>query len=101
MKNVVTWDVTSCDFCKTRSYGGKYHFYHQSDKNRRPRNFPRSVIRLLVIANVNNSQILVTLMIDAISSSETSVLSKPHAVTFQKTAFIIVTAVKTLNLTSH
>jgi hypothetical protein len=37
----------------------------------------RSVRRLLVTANVPSSPILVTLMMDALSSSETSVLTKP------------------------
>jgi hypothetical protein len=39
-------------------------------------------------------------MMEAIYSSETSDLPKPHGVTSQKTAFFIVTAVKTSNITS-
>jgi hypothetical protein len=38
-------------------------------------------------------------MVEAIGVSETSVLTEPHDVTSQKTAFFIVTAVKTSNLT--
>jgi hypothetical protein len=38
--------------------------------------FLRSVRRLLVTANVTSSPILVTLMMEALSSSETSVLTK-------------------------
>jgi hypothetical protein len=38
--------------------------------------FLHSVLRLLVTANVPNSPILVTLMMEALSSSETSVLSR-------------------------
>jgi hypothetical protein len=38
-------------------------------------------------------------MMEALSSSETSVLTKPHGVTSQKTPFFIATAVKTSNLT--
>jgi hypothetical protein len=38
--------------------------------------FLRSVHWLLVMANVPSSQILVTLMMEAISSSETSVLTR-------------------------
>jgi hypothetical protein len=38
--------------------------------------FLRSVHRLLVTANVPSSQILVTLMMQALSSSETSVLTR-------------------------
>jgi hypothetical protein len=48
--------------------------------------FPRSVRRLLVTASVvPSSPILVTLMMEALSSSET-----PHGVTFQKTPFFAV-----------
>jgi hypothetical protein len=39
------------------------------------------------------------MMKEAIRSSETSILKEPHGVTSQKTAFFIVTAVKTSNLT--
>jgi hypothetical protein len=42
---------------------------------------------------------IVTLMMKAICSSETSVLTKPHGVTSQKTEFFIATAMKTSNLT--
>jgi hypothetical protein len=38
-------------------------------------------------------------MKEALSTSETPVLKEPHGVTSQKTAFFIVTAVKTSNLT--
>jgi hypothetical protein len=50
----------------------------------------RSVRRLLVTAVVPSSPILATLMMEALSSSETS----PHGVTSQKTPFFIVTAVR-------
>jgi hypothetical protein len=44
--------------------------------------FLRSVRRLLVTANVTpSSPILVTLVIEALRSSETSVLLEPHGVT--------------------
>jgi hypothetical protein len=59
----------------------------------------RSVRRLLVKANVvPSSQIFVILMMEALRSSETSVLTKPHGVTFQNTAVFILTAVITSNL---
>jgi hypothetical protein len=45
------------------------------------------------------SSILVTLLIEAVGSSETSVLTRATGVKTQKTAFFIVTAVKTSNLT--
>jgi hypothetical protein len=46
-----------------------------------------SVHRLLVKANIPSSPILVTLMMETLSSSETSFLQEPHGVTSQKTAF--------------
>jgi hypothetical protein len=56
--------------------------------------FLRSVSRLLVTASVvPNSPILVTLMNEA--------LQEPHGMTYQKTPFFIVTAVKTSNLHKH
>jgi hypothetical protein len=59
-----------------------------------------SVRRLLVTASVvPSSPILVILMMEALSSSETRLIQEPHGVTYQKTAFFIVTAVKTSNLT--
>jgi hypothetical protein len=55
---------------------------------------------LLVTANVPRSPILVTLMKEALSSSETSVLTRATRRTSQKTPFFIVTAVETSNLTT-
>jgi hypothetical protein len=56
--------------CKNRTY----LLHHQGEKNRRTRNVTRST---LVSANlVPNSPILVTLMMEAILSSETSILTK-------------------------
>jgi hypothetical protein len=55
------------------------------------------MILLLVTANVvPRSPILVTLIMEAIRSLETQ---QPHGVISQKTAFKIVTAAKTSNLT--
>jgi hypothetical protein len=41
------------------------------------------------------SPVLVTLMMEALFSSETSVLTRVHGTTSQKTVFFIVTTVKT------
>jgi hypothetical protein len=61
MKNAVFWDVTRYDTCK----------------NRRFRGFLLSVRRLLVKVNVVPiSPIRVTLMMEALGSSETSVLAR-------------------------
>jgi hypothetical protein len=58
-----------------------------------------AVLRLLVIANVSSSPILVTLMMEGYSPPKRRFLQEPHGVTSQKTEFFIVTAVKTSNLT--
>jgi hypothetical protein len=55
--------------------------------------------RNIVTTNVASSPILVTLMMEELLSSEIRFLREPHGVTFQKTAFFIVTAMKTSNLT--
>jgi hypothetical protein len=55
--------------------------------------------RLIVIASVvPSSPIFVALIKEGLSSSETSVLTKPHGVASQKTPFFIVTAVNSSNL---
>jgi hypothetical protein len=59
--------------------------------------FLRRLRRLLITVNfVPSSPFLVTLMMDKIRSSETSILT---TATSQKTAFFIVTVVETSNLT--
>jgi hypothetical protein len=83
MKNGVFWVVTPCGSCK------KYQ------------KFLRSVRRLLVAASViPSSPIRVTLMKEALSSPKRRFLQESHGVTFQKTQFFIVAAVKTSNITS-
>jgi hypothetical protein len=60
----------------------------------------RNVRRFLVTdRGFPSSPILVTLMMEALISSETSVPKEPHGLTSQKTPFFIATAVKTSNLT--
>jgi hypothetical protein len=76
LKNAVFWDVTPCGSCKIPCFRGKYRLHDQSDKNRQATNFKR-VLRVLVTANVvPSSPILVTMMNEAIRSSETSVLAR-------------------------
>jgi hypothetical protein len=52
----------------------------------------------LLTDTYGDSKILVTMMMEALSSSETSFLPKPHSVTSQKTAFFIPTTAETSNL---
>jgi hypothetical protein len=71
MKNAAFWYVTLCGSCKNRRFGGTYDLHYQGDKNQRARN------NASVSANVfPSSPILVTLMIEAIRSSETSVVTR-------------------------
>jgi hypothetical protein len=56
------------------------------------------VILMMDVANVVSSSLILILMMDVLRSSETSVLKEPHGLSSQKTAFFIVTAVKTSNL---
>jgi hypothetical protein len=56
IKNAIFSDVTPCGSCKNRRFGGTYRLHHQGV--------------------VPSSPILVTLMKEALSSSETSVLTR-------------------------
>jgi hypothetical protein len=84
LKNAVVWSVMSCGSCKNRRAGGTYRLYD-------------SVLRSLVTAIVvPNSPILVARMIEAIRSSETSILKEQHGATSKTTAVFIVTALKNI-----
>jgi hypothetical protein len=63
VKNAVFWDVTPCGSCKNRRFIGSCRLHHHGDKN------PSANV-------VPISSILVTLMMEAIRSSESSVLIK-------------------------
>jgi hypothetical protein len=89
VKNFVFWNITPCGFCKNRTFGGIYGRHHRGDMNRRARNdvsssyqpkqlvFLYTVLRFLVTANViPSSTALVTLIMGAIRSSETSLLKR-------------------------
>jgi hypothetical protein len=70
MKKTVAWDVTPCCSCWNRSFGGTCHLHHQGGSV-----VLCSVLQLLVMANVPSAMVLSTLMMKAIRSSETSVLT--------------------------
>jgi hypothetical protein len=81
MKNAVLWNATRWGSRKNRLFGGTYRLHHQSDKNRRSRNVSSrntiSALRVRLIDTttvVTTSPFLDTLMMEAIGSSETSVL---------------------------
>jgi hypothetical protein len=77
IKNGIFWNVTPCASCKNRRFGGTQRLHHQGDKNRRTRNNVSRNCRLLVTANVvPSSPILITLMMEELSSSEMSVLTR-------------------------
>jgi hypothetical protein len=79
----VFWDVTPCGSCENRSFGGKYRIH-----------------QLLVTANfISSSLIHFSLMMEAIISSETSVLSRSTRRHIQEDDILIVIAVKASNLT--
>jgi hypothetical protein len=72
VKNCIFLDVTPCGSCNSRRFGGMYRLHHQDGKNRPAKNNINSecVVRLLVTPDVvPSSPILVTLMMEAISSS--------------------------------
>jgi hypothetical protein len=65
MKNAGFWDVIPCDSGKNRGFGGMYRLHHQGGRDQRARNNVSS-----------NSLILSTLVMEAICSNETSVLTR-------------------------
>jgi hypothetical protein len=68
INNVVFWDVTPCDSCKKRRFGGAYRIHHHLL-------FLRLLPRLLVTATfILRSPIFVILMMVVTCSSETWVL---------------------------
>jgi hypothetical protein len=86
MKNVF-WDVTPFGSCKNRRFEGEYRLHHQGIKNRLTTlavTSKKLATQLLVKAKVvTSSPILFTLMMEAIRSSETSVLTNAtrHGIT--------------------
>jgi hypothetical protein len=72
-KNAVLCDVTPCGSCKNPHFG---ELSESINKSQSPIVLFRSLHRLLVKANVPNSLIVVTLMMEALSSSETFVRTR-------------------------
>jgi hypothetical protein len=83
MKSVFFRDVMPFGTCKNQRFGRSYRLHHQGDKNRRARNNVSSnsqpkqaAKKYCVILFLRNKQILVTLMMEAMHSSETSILTR-------------------------
>jgi hypothetical protein len=56
IKNGVFWDVTQCDSCKNRRFGGTYHLALQGGRNQRSRKNVSS--KLLLTAKVVPSSLI-------------------------------------------
>jgi hypothetical protein len=80
LKNGVFWDITTCGSCKNRRFGGIGELgttLGVTINRRTLRRNTKCVRRLLVTASVvPSSPILPTLMKEALSSSETSVITR-------------------------
>jgi hypothetical protein len=68
MVTAVFWDVMSYGSCKNRRFGGTYHLHHHSISSQHA--------LVASAANVPSSPILVTQMMEALRSSETSVVTR-------------------------
>jgi hypothetical protein len=72
MKNGVFWDVTPCGSSKNRRFGGTYCLHHQVDN---------TILKYYSISSqlasvIPSTMILATLIMEAVNSSETSVLTR-------------------------
>jgi hypothetical protein len=68
------WDVMPCGACKNRHFLGTYHLHHKGDNNWQARSV--SVTSNQSTLRINTCILLVTVMIEAIHSSETLVLTR-------------------------
>jgi hypothetical protein len=89
LKNGVFWDVMLCGSCKNRRFGGTYApIIRVTRIGELGTTLAVTKCRehwMRVMANiVPSSPIFVTLMMEALSSPETSVLTRPHDITSQK-----------------
>jgi hypothetical protein len=71
MKNAISWDLKPRGSFKNRLFGGTYLLHHHGNKNGRTRDVTRNCYKV-----VRSLPIVVTLMMKAIRSCETSVLTR-------------------------
>jgi hypothetical protein len=80
MKTTVLWDMMPCGSCKNRRVGGVYCLYHQDGQNERARSNVNIHLQWESIASYCWHCFYLadffTLMMEAIYSSETSVLKR-------------------------
>jgi hypothetical protein len=99
VRNAVFWDVRLWGSCKKLSFGGRYHLLYQGDKNRRATNISSVQKRKHALLIFVARRFLSPWWWRIYVPPKRSFLLQPQDVTFQKTAFFIVTAVITSNLT--
>jgi hypothetical protein len=75
MKYCVFWDVTPCGSCEIWRFGGTLRLHHQGDNNRWTGNIAQRA-SVSSCGCVPSSPILVTLMMETLSSSERSALTR-------------------------
>jgi hypothetical protein len=93
-KNAVFWNVAACRSCVNRRFRGTYRLHLQGRKN--PRAGCSHLLKL-----VPRSRIFVPWRWSRYVPAKRRFTQDPHGATSRKTAFFIVNAVKTSNLTTY
>jgi hypothetical protein len=86
LKNVVFWDLMLCGSCYNQCFGGMCHLERISELG-------------TTLAETNNKVILCTLMIEAIHSSDMSLLTRKTQCHIPEDSIHLITAMKTSDLT--
>jgi hypothetical protein len=72
-ENAVFWNVTPCGSCKNSSFGGTYRLHYQGDKIG---DLGKTLAVTSNFSTMPRNCVLVTLMMEVIRSSETSILTR-------------------------
>jgi hypothetical protein len=94
IKNAVLWDLTRCGSSKNRRFGGKYSLRHQGEKNQRD---GKTVIGNKQLKHAAKYSPILFNMMEALRSSETSVLTKATRRTSHKVEFFLTIIISMLN----